>query len=118
MLPTKDAWAAVTSMTIKNCCDHTQIQLPPSQSTSSDSSPCTDTTAWSLIREFATTDMTLLVVEKRLEEHFGNQYADKDWRPALNAVLEAEGDVVKAQEAIRGLASSCHLPRLTIKLPA
>jgi hypothetical protein len=62
--------------------------------------------------------MTLPAVEKRLEEHFGNQYADKDWRPALNAVLEAEGDVVKALEAVRGLASSCHLPRLMIKLPA
>ena len=64
------------------------------------------------------TDMTLPVVEIQLEEHFGNQYVDKDWWPALNAVLEAEGDVMKTQEAVQALASSYHLPHLMIKLPA
>jgi len=87
-------------------------------SASGETSIRSDAVAWDIIREFAATDMTLPETEKRLQEHLGGHYDDRDWQPALKAVMDAEGDVSVALEAIRKLSASTHLPRLTIKLPA
>jgi hypothetical protein len=122
MLMAKEAWAAVEHSTIKHCWDHTEIQAnhttqdpPPSDLTS----PCNDTTAWTIIREFATIDkISLPQAETRLQEHLGERYVDSDWRPALAAVMAAEGDVTAALDAIGKLASTSCPPRLTIKIPA
>jgi hypothetical protein len=76
-----------------------------------------DPIAWNIIREFATTDMSLPIAETRLQMHLGQDYVDDDWRPALKAVMDAEGDVTAALEAVEKVHGRAILPRLTIKLP-
>ena len=83
-----------------------------------ESSVCSNPAVWNIIREFATTEMTIPQVEKQLTDLLGNQYNDKDWRPAIDAVNNAEGDVTATLEAVKELASTSHLPRLTIRIPA
>ena len=39
-----------------------------------------------------------------------------DWKSDLDAFINAEGDILQAQEALHKLASKCQLPQLTIKL--
>jgi hypothetical protein len=63
-------------------------------------SPRADYGAWDIIRAFA-----------------GDRYNIQDWQPALDAVMNAEGDTSRAQEAVHHLASKSQLPRLVIKLP-
>ncbi|KAF9239072.1 hypothetical protein BU15DRAFT_27183, partial [Melanogaster broomeanus] len=41
--------------------------------------------------------------EARLAAHLGDRYVDADWRPALAAVMDAEGDVAAAMKAIEPL---------------
>ncbi|KAG6887314.1 hypothetical protein C0995_016220 [Termitomyces sp. Mi166 len=62
--------------------------------------------------------LTLSGAENHLQKHFGEKYNDNDWQPALKAVMNAEGHITKAQEAIDQLALASHLPKLTIKLSA
>jgi hypothetical protein len=62
--------------------------------------------------------MTLPEAEEKLLKHLGDRFKDGDWRPALKAIMDAEGDVAAAQLAIQKLASKCSQPKLTIKLPA
>ncbi|KAG6839781.1 hypothetical protein H0H87_012890 [Tephrocybe sp. NHM501043] len=90
MMMAKEAWAAVNNKTI-----------------------CT----WDIICDFVVSEMTFPVAKTRLCEHLGDRYDDKDWRPALNAVMDAEGDAAEAQDAIQTLAAASQLPKLTIKLP-
>ena len=78
----------------------------------------TDHGAWAIIREFATTDLTLPAVEKRLHDYLGAGYRDTDWRPALKAVMDAEGNTEQALDAIHKLSNRSAHPRLTIKIPA
>ena len=80
-------------------------------------SPCADCEAWDIIQAFAPSDMTLPNAKECLKQHLGDRYNDKDWQPALDAVMNAEGDTSRAQEAIHHLASKSQLPRLVIKLP-
>ena len=61
--------------------------------------------------------MTLPEAKECLKKQLGNQYLTCDWKSALDAVMNAEGDVLQAQEALHKLASECQLPHLTIKLP-
>ena len=62
--------------------------------------------------------MTLPQAETSLIRHLGDRYKDADWRPALKAVMDAEGDVQKAQKAIQTMSAACGRPKITIKLPA
>ena len=62
--------------------------------------------------------MTLPRAEEHLSQHLGSRYKSEDWRHALKAVMDAEGDVVKAQQAIQKISATCEQPKLTIKLPA
>jgi hypothetical protein len=80
-------------------------------------SPRADSGAWDIIRAFATSEMTLPEAEERLKKHLGERYNTCDWHPALDAVMDAEDDTSRAQEAIHHLASKSQLPRLVIKLP-
>jgi len=58
---------------------------------------------------FATTDMTLPEAERDLQACLGQHYVDSDWRPALKAIMDAEGDIDVALSAIDMLsqAASC-----------
>jgi hypothetical protein len=47
--------------------------------------------------------MSLPDAEKNLQTHLGERYTDSDWRPALKAVMDAEGDVEMALNAIDAL---------------
>lgn len=62
--------------------------------------------------------MTLPQAEEKLLAHLGDRYKDSDWRPALKAVMDAKGDVTKAQEAVQAFSAGCERPKLVIKLPA
>ncbi|CAK5275207.1 unnamed protein product [Mycena citricolor] len=63
-----------------------------------------DQQAWDVILEFATSEhVSLPSTEKRLEAIFGLTYSDEDWRPALTAVMDAEGDSVVAEKSVRRL---------------
>ncbi|KIN96796.1 hypothetical protein M404DRAFT_162309, partial [Pisolithus tinctorius Marx 270] len=79
-----------------------------------------DPEAWSIMCQFAQDpDMTLLAAEKCLQELLKDQFVYEHWQPALNAVMEAEGDVMQAAEAVQRLASATlHCTGLTIKIPA
>jgi hypothetical protein len=79
--------------------------------------PLSDPGAWKILRRFAGLDMTLPQAEKCLLQHLGSCYKNEDWRHALKAVMDAEGDVVKAQQAIQKISATCKQPKLTIKLP-
>jgi hypothetical protein len=62
--------------------------------------------------------MTLPQAEELLSQHLGSRYKNEDWRHTLKAVMDAEGDVVKAQQAIQRISATCEQPKLIIKLPA
>ena len=57
----------------------------------------TDHGTWAIIWEFATADLTLPAVEKCLHDYLGAGYHDTDWRPALKAVMDAEGNTEQEQ---------------------
>src|SRR5882757_5574765 len=59
-----------------------------------------DPAAWKIVRTFATTPMSLPDAEKNLQTHLGERYMHSDWRPALKAVMDAEGDAEMALNAI------------------
>jgi len=61
--------------------------------------------------------MTLPKAEECLKKQLGDRYIVRDWKSALDAVMNVEGDILQAQEALHKLASECQLPRFTIKLP-
>ena len=117
MLMARDAWDAVTAKTIKHCWHHTGIQ-PPIPTAGSVTATTTETPpsnhnttktekGWDVIREFAAlSSMTLPQAEERLKSIFKVDYVDQDWRPALNTVLEAENDELKATEAIEKLTKA------------
>ncbi|KAF6756551.1 hypothetical protein DFP72DRAFT_768161, partial [Ephemerocybe angulata] len=50
--------------------------------------------------------MTLPQAETALSEHLGERFQDSDWRPALRAVMDAEGDVERAVRAVQHLADA------------
>ena len=62
--------------------------------------------------------MTLPQVEAELSSHLRNQYKYADWSLAFDAVMKAEGDTVKAQNAIQHISAACERPKLTIRIPA
>ena len=139
MLMTKEAWNAVSAMTIKNCWDHTGIQCSPIQAitlcipsksgatSSTQTSANHNSAAWDIIEQFATTEMALPDAENTLQKHLGDGYVDNEWQPALKAVMDAEGDAALALAAIKKLrlaqvseeaiASSSAAHTLTAKPP-
>lgn len=76
-----------------------------------------DPDAWDILRDFATSEMTLPQAEEKIQKHLDKRYKDEDWRPAFKAVMDAEGDVAAAQAALQKLSASCLLPKLVIRLP-
>ncbi|KAN0132298.1 hypothetical protein V8E53_009898, partial [Lactarius tabidus] len=74
--------------------------------------PYSDYGAWEILRQFASSDMTLPEAEARLSSHLGDCFKDDDWQPALKAVMDSEGD-----RAIQELSAACEQPRLTIRIP-
>ncbi|KAG2065124.1 hypothetical protein BDR04DRAFT_1109063 [Suillus decipiens] len=61
--------------------------------------------------------MTLPQAEASLKEHLGNRYVEEDWIDALKAVMDAEGDNIKAAEAVEKLASvACQRTGLVVKI--
>ena len=79
-------------------------------------SPHADCGAWDIIQTFATSDMTLPDAEEHLKSHLGDRYNQQDWQPALDAVMNAEGDIPCAQKVIHHLASKSQFPWLKIKI--
>jgi hypothetical protein len=67
--------------------------------------------------------MSLPAAEMALQTHLGDRFIDSDWRPALAAVMEAEGDTEKALDVVNGLYKSAtcrsglklHIPALYTK---
>ena len=51
--------------------------------------------------------MTLPQAEEKLLAHLSNCYNDADWHPVLKAIMDAEGDVTKAQDAFQAFAAAC-----------
>jgi hypothetical protein len=47
--------------------------------------------------------MSLPQAENALKDHFGDQYVDKKWRPALDAVMAAENDATAALKGLKEL---------------
>lgn len=62
-----------------------------------------DPVAWNIVHKFATTKISLPNAENKLQALLGKRYIDSDWRPALKAVMDAEGDVEMALDAIDAL---------------
>ncbi|KAF9220181.1 hypothetical protein BS17DRAFT_759942 [Gyrodon lividus] len=115
MVMANEAWNSVMPETIRNCWNHTlpcQLALIIPSTT-----PHADPLAWKIIYEFAMTDLSLPNAEIRLQAHLGNHFIDADWRPALRAVMDAEGDPQAAVLAIKPLeqAAMCR-PGLKIHI--
>lgn len=51
-------------------------------------------------------DMTYPKAVGKLEQHLKDDYRDADWKPAFDAVFEAENDEVKAVESVHKLMES------------
>jgi hypothetical protein len=63
--------------------------------------------------------MSLPDAEKNLQTHLGERYTDSDWRPALKAVMDAEGDAEMALNAIDALMhAASRRTGLKIRIPA
>jgi hypothetical protein len=63
--------------------------------------------------------MSLPNVENKLKALLGERYIDSDWRPALKAVMDAEGDVEMASNAIDALMQAAsRRTGLEIRIPA
>jgi hypothetical protein len=62
--------------------------------------------------------MTLPQVEAELSSYLGNCYKYEDWSLAFDTVMKAEGNTVKAQNAIQQISAACEWPKLTICIPA
>ena len=60
-----------------------------------------DEQAWSLIHNFATTNMTLPNAETALKTLWGDGYVEEKWWPALKAVMDAKNDILAALSAIK-----------------
>ncbi|KIK80476.1 hypothetical protein PAXRUDRAFT_15773 [Paxillus rubicundulus Ve08.2h10] len=62
--------------------------------------------------------MNLPEAEACLAAHLGHCYIDLDWRPALMAVMDAEGDVAATMKAIKPLADTAtHQTGIKIHVP-
>ncbi|KIK90742.1 hypothetical protein PAXRUDRAFT_151258, partial [Paxillus rubicundulus Ve08.2h10] len=103
----KKAWDEVSTETIKHCWDHTQIQTDDS-SLSTNPGPHTDPAAWEIIHDFATSAMSCWrrSGQNWLQSHLGSKFLDSHWRPALKAVMDAEGDTAMAIDTANALASA------------
>lgn len=87
--------------------------------TNADTRPHTDPLAWNIVHKFATTEMSLPNAENKLQALLGERYIDSDWRPALKAVMDAEGDVEMALNAIDALMQAAsRRTGLKIRIPA
>jgi hypothetical protein len=63
--------------------------------------------------------MSLPEAETHLEQHLADCYANTDWRPALKAVMDAEGDIATALKAVGTLATTAsRRTGLKIRIPA
>jgi hypothetical protein len=71
------------------------------------SSSHADQSAWEILQTFTSSEMTLPDAKEHLKKQLGNQYIACDWQPALDVVMNAEGDIFQAQEALQKLASEC-----------
>lgn len=114
MVMATQAWSAITPTTIQHCWNHTGIQA----ATAPLSHPAhADPGAWAIIREFATSEMPLPLVETALQQHLGSRYIASDWSPSLKAVMDAEGDAAQATEAVEKLAlATCTRSGLILKI--
>lgn len=84
-----------------------------------DSRPHVNPAAWNIVRKFATTEMPLPAVENDLKAHLRERYVDSDWRPALKAIMDAEGDTEIALNAVNALAEAAsRRTGLKIRIPA
>lgn len=68
--------------------------------------PLRDPAAWKIIEEFAAGegDITLPQTIDKLQAHLGNAYRYEDWKPAYEAVFNAEEDTIAALNAVQALA--------------
>ncbi|EGO30550.1 hypothetical protein SERLADRAFT_404673 [Serpula lacrymans var. lacrymans S7.9] len=107
ILMAKAAWEAVTSTTIHHCWDYSQIQPNPSIPTTipyNNVQAHANPIAWGVMREFAA---------------LSGRYTDRDWRPALNNVMDAEGDTEAVIAAVQSLANAAASQTgLKIQIPA
>ncbi|KAK2462168.1 hypothetical protein APHAL10511_005800 [Amanita phalloides] len=111
MLLAHKAWGQVKALTIKNCWSHTKIQGEIlDHDIYNTSSLHSDHGAWDILQNFATSGMTLPTAEDQLKNYLGNQYNAQDWQPALNVVMNVEGNIMKAQEVLVQLSSTTQLP--------
>ena len=136
MMMAEEAWKAVSATTIAHCWTilkfNSKIQLLlevcklifflckgiTDKSAGTLDSPFSNHGAWDILHQFAGLDMTLPQAKEKLLAHLGDCYKDTDWHPALKAIMDAEGDVTNAQDAVQSYATTCKRPKLITKLPA
>ncbi|KAJ3514077.1 hypothetical protein NMY22_g14859 [Coprinellus aureogranulatus] len=103
ILLAEEAWDQVTPETIKHCWDHTRILSDNCDvvGTDANSDVRQSPEAWAILREFAVSNsMTLPDAENKLKDVLGVRFNASDWKPALDAVLNAENDPIAASEAL------------------
>ncbi|KAF7966020.1 hypothetical protein HWV62_40475 [Athelia sp. TMB] len=102
MLMVNDAWEAISATTIQNCWNHTGIQgnlvmAPKTPATVAlGAIPKQDKEAWDL-----------------LKLRLGAWYTCDDWKPAFDAIFEAEDDTGAAITTINNLEAQATAPAFT-----
>lgn len=103
MLMAKEAWASISAQTIENCWNHTQIQKGNRRSLPTRH----------LLPLF--TLYKILLHGKSSKNLLGNAYQYEDWKPAYEAVFNAEEDTVAALTAVQALARTGTHQMLSLK---
>jgi hypothetical protein len=80
--------------------------------------PLEDPKAWDIIQDFAKgNDISLLETLSCLERHFSDRYVYADWKPAIDAVLTAENDMLEALNALEALRAKVTPPNKSTTIP-
>ncbi|KAG1843215.1 hypothetical protein C8R48DRAFT_678776 [Suillus tomentosus] len=65
--------------------------------------PLQDETAWNIMEEYLTTDMSFPQMEAKFMSHLGTQYVEADWAEARNALFSADEDTASALINLRAV---------------
>jgi len=104
MTMAKRVWDSISSTTIKNCWNHTDIQQPQlpiiTLRPPHPPMPANLAAGWDMVVQFATNSWSLPEVHSSLQEHLGDQYIASKWNEPLDSVSGAEGDAEAALAAV------------------
>ena len=81
-------------------------------------SPVKESEPWEILYAFADGRIkSLPKTEERLQECLGTRYRYEDWKPAFDAIFNAEDDIAAAIDAVWKLANNARHPTNKLDQP-